>query len=371
MPRYDFTSPGAAAGNAIQQFLMQRFVQQRQAQMDALARQAQEEEQKQKAAELELRTGQERRIADAQKAQMADVENERAFRRAGTIADRALPGDPVDAPTRELLTAQGFGGQVQKTPGIMVPMLGTAPGSDAPLQPEGYAMRGGSQYLSARAAADERAAQAKETAAARAAQAADATASREALTREGIASRAAIAAGANAGTAETRVLRNQFLEQQITAAADKQAEAKAAAANKRNAVKQPAQEALTLIDEIEAEPGFSSAVGARIPGSGLISGSPAATAIAKIDRLKALLDLDVIAQMKAQSRTGATGFGSMSAPELKILEDAAARLGRNQSEASFKAELGRLREKLQRVVAEPETASAPTGGSSFRVVRKH
>src|SRR6185503_15237585 len=98
-------------GNAILKFLVQREMLNRQAMIDAYTRQAQEDEQKQKAADLELRTAQERRIAEAQKAAQADLEIEREFRRATTLAENAMPGDPADEPARALLERQGLGGQ--------------------------------------------------------------------------------------------------------------------------------------------------------------------------------------------------------------------------------------------------------------------
>lgn len=67
--------------------------------------------------------------------------------------------------------------------------------------------------------------------------------------------------------------------------------------------------------------------------------------------LKAKLVLDVIGQMKAQSRTGATGFGALNLKELAVLEAAASKLeNRDLSDEDFKAELGRIKERLKMVI---------------------
>lgn len=373
MGRYGFTSPGADAGQAIQQFLVQRAMQQRQAEMDARAQEREAAQLAHQGEELKLQQAQEKRAAEAQKTQTADLQNQREFTKATTIANAALPGDAVDQPTREMLGRQGYGGQIKQVPGIVA--QGAFQGNDAQdipqydvtKTPDSYAMRGGSQYLSARAAADERAAESDKTR----------TAASERADSDR-AMRLTIAELMKSNSAESHALANQLTQLRIDAEKTKQEDAKTAATNKRTAVRQPAQDALDLIDTIidptsgALLPGVSGVVGAK-SGAGWIPGTDAASAITRIDRLKSLMDLDVIAQMKAQSKTGATGFGAMSAPELKILEDAAARLNRSQSEAAFTEELARLKEKLQRVVAEPDGAPTNTGapapgGGGFRVV---
>lgn len=67
--------------------------------------------------------------------------------------------------------------------------------------------------------------------------------------------------------------------------------------------------------------------------------------------LKAKLVLDVIGQMKAQSRTGATGFGALNLKELAVLEAAASKLeNRDLSDEDFKAELGRIKDRLKLII---------------------
>lgn len=53
---------------------------------------------------------------------------------------------------------------------------------------------------------------------------------------------------------------------------------------------------------------------------------------ANFDKLLSQKVLDVMTQLKDASKTGATGFGALSAPELKVLQDAATVLKPNMSE---------------------------------------
>jgi len=76
--------------------------------------------------------------------------------------------------------------------------------------------------------------------------------------------------------------------------------------------------------------------------------------------VKARLVTDLLAELKAQSRTGATGFGQLNLQELKIMQDSAAKLNPNQSERAFEAELRRIRQRLEMILKEP---AAPRGGT--------
>ncbi len=172
-----FQSPGGNAQQAIQQFLIQRAMLERQRKLDELQQQAQEQELAQRAQqmqqqteELKLRQQQEKRMGEQQKTQQADLENQREFTKASTIANQSLPNDPVDAETVSLLKRQGLGGQV--TPGVVA--QGPFQGNDEQDIPQygvleqPATMRGGAPYMNARAAAEERAAAAREAQAARA-----------------------------------------------------------------------------------------------------------------------------------------------------------------------------------------------------------
>ena len=80
-------------------------------------------------------------------------------------------------------------------------------------------------------------------------------------------------------------------------------------------------------------------------------------------RLRARLVIDLLGKLKAQSRTGATGFGALSEKELKILMDSASKLDPGQSEDVFTAELVAIRKKLDKMMQQP----APGAGGGATV----
>jgi hypothetical protein len=158
--QYGFVSPGAMARNAIEEELLNRAALQRQAMLDKLTAEQQQGQADRAQQQLMVEAERERRIAEQDRQTQANLEDEREFRRASTIAESALPEDPIDEFTAELLKRQGFGSQIrrgQPTQGDYlgdgeagVPQYNVIPGI---LQ-----MRGGSKYLNARAAEDARAA---------------------------------------------------------------------------------------------------------------------------------------------------------------------------------------------------------------------
>ena len=87
-----------------------------------------------------------------------------------------------------------------------------------------------------------------------------------------------------------------------------------------------------------------------MPFAAKVPGSKAADADAALNRLTGQLVVELMQEMKAQSRTGATGFGALSERELSLLQGAATKLAnRNMSEAAFAAELKRIRDKVRLV----------------------
>jgi hypothetical protein len=378
-----FVSPGAMAGNAIQQFLMQREEENRQRMIAALLQKKQEEDTARQAAELELRKTTESRIAADADANRTALEQEREFRRAGTIAENAIPDDPTDAATADLLTRQGYGGQVRRTPGIQSRTLDMPvgpgvmmPGRDMGTSPEQLSMRGGSKYLNARATEEARAAQAAEAARARAEQAEDARASREAIAREGIASREAIAGMANAGRAETTGLRNDLLQTQVDNARQKQEEKAASDKRAKDAARVTSGATIDVIKQLAdidettgiatLKPGTANLFGMRNPLAQLRPGGDTSTAKAALERLKGRVIVDLLNEMKNQSRTGATGFGALSGPELTLLENAASQLNSpNISDTRAAEELSRIYDMAKRLYGDD---SAPSGRGGVRIL---
>ena len=101
--RYNFGSEGAAGYDALQEELMRRDLARRQALLDERAQQEEEENRRIRSADLKLRQDREARDAAEQRETRTNLEHERDFRRASTISENALPGDPVDAETKALL----------------------------------------------------------------------------------------------------------------------------------------------------------------------------------------------------------------------------------------------------------------------------
>ena len=107
--------------------------------------------------------------------------------------------------------------------------------------------------------------------------------------------------------------------------------------------------------------GMSRLPGALLDKVGLGSLTPSTTkGRTGIQTLKSKLVVDLIGHLKAQSRTGATGFGNMSNKDLAVLERAANKLNEDLSDDDFAEELGRVREKLK-MIMEDKKEDKPAG----------
>jgi hypothetical protein len=393
MPRYDFVSPGAMAGGALQAFLVQRALAERQAMMDKLAAERQKADIGLRSGDLNLRQQQEARIAEAQAQQQKDLEQEREFRRASTISENALPGDPIGDDTRAVLERQGYGGTMRTLPaqpasegyGVLESLEQPAPGTGVlaktpppgilqPAQPERTIARGGSKYLAARTAAEERAAQAAETEAGRneRAQAEEAGRNERAEAQRRLSE---LIARMHAGnSAETTELRNELLRIQSAMASDKLETTRTERTKAEERAKQASGATVDVIKELadvgpdgklQLKPGAANLFGVRNPLAEWIPGSETATAKAALERLKSRVALDLIAEMKSQSRTGATGFGAMNERELALLEHGASQLGSSRmSREAALAELQRIYDVAHRTM---QGATPTTGGGGGTV----
>lgn len=126
--------------------------------------------------------------------------------------------------------------------------------------------------------------------------------------------------------------------------------------NRRQSVKAKAESAMELMNQLlddkeqltsEAQYAVGkSSIGNFIPTTPMYSGST------KIDRLKNNQILDLIGEMKAQSKTGATGFGAMNLRELGVLEKAASMLDTGLDEETFRKELVRIKTKLNEIMTD-------------------
>lgn len=93
-----------------------------------------------------------------------------------------------------------------------------------------------------------------------------------------------------------------------------------------------------------------------------LRGSQAAIAQAALDQITGQLVLSTLADMKAQSRTGATGFGQLSNRELDVIEAAATMLKGGISEELALEKLTELREKFQKVLLDREAETGADAG---------
>lgn len=178
----------------------------------------------------------------------------------------------------------------------------------------------------------------------------------------------------NEVTGETKPIELPGLITRTGSAGDlqKQIDAKKQNELKRESQKTKATEALALMDELtddkgNLKPDTQTATGysANVP---LLEKMPfgvgisAATGNAKINKLQGMLTLDLIKELKDQSKTGATGFGALNLRELGVLENSASMLAsRNMDEVEFAKELGRIKERLQMILQDAPRNNSETG----------
>lgn len=139
MPDYTFQSPGGNAADALREFLLEEEKRKRQAMLDEIT---------QKTAS---------RNDEIARANLQSQNDQRDFTRANTIVENSVPGDEYNPDTAALLEKVGLGGTTRQVsmPGMIQQDAETAdtrdPNRDATVS------RGGSKYIGARVAADERA----------------------------------------------------------------------------------------------------------------------------------------------------------------------------------------------------------------------
>jgi hypothetical protein len=136
-------------------------------------------------------------------------------------------------------------------------------------------------------------------------------------------------------------LRKQVLQSQIDAtnertqaSEEKRAAAEGTAARAKANARKATGDTLGVLNELitirpdgtaELKPGVGNLFGARVPGAQYFPGDTAKAAAA-LKRLKGRIIMDLLAEMKSQSRTGATGFGQLTERELDLIQGAATTL---------------------------------------------
>lgn len=350
-----FVSPGALARNAIAEELMKRAALERQATLDKMAADQQAATIRQRDEALAQSQQQEARIAQAQQQAQEAAERERQFRRASTIATTGLPGI-IDADTAGLLRTEGFGTLVTQTQPTQGQHLGVdESGVDQyAVTPGVIQFAGGSQYQQARLAAQERAAAA-----------AQAQESKADLAREGMDLRREIAGAAAAGRQETTDLRNQLLQTQVDSAKQKAEDKAKADKRAKDAARVTSRSTLDVLEQLATfdptgkatlKSGTANLFGARVPFNDMIPGSDTSNARAALNRLKGRAIVDLLNEMKNQSATGATGFGSLSGSELRLLENSATQLDTpNISDERAAEELSRIYKMAKQLYGDEPT----------------
>lgn len=166
-------------------------------------------------------------------------------------------------------------------------------------------------------------------------------------------------------------IQRQGMELRQSTADDKKQEAADAKEKTRASMQQYGDDMLSVLDALVAtdpktkryslKPGAQGIYGSmqgRVPGA-LVFDEAKQNALADVDRLMAMLDINTLREMKSQSRTGATGFGALSEKELAIIEGSAAKLrNRKIGDADALKEMNRIRDVINRSRATGKTPDA-------------
>lgn len=151
------------------------------------------------------------------------------------------------------------------------------------------------------------------------------------------------------------------------AAEDVKAAQKAqAAAARQTEASEAANQLVSAIDTLTNSEGFSdlgTAMGDIKINTPLIR-SGAKDAQAQLENIAGQVALTTMAKLKALSSAGATGFGALSAPELKLLENAIATLQSDEiSNAELKSSLKTIRDKMDKTTQWKPEQSVPAGNA--------
>jgi hypothetical protein len=173
---------------------------------------------------------------------------------------------------------------------------------------------------------------------------------------------------------ETIGLRNDLLRQQINLGEVKAKDAQETKNLSKRAAEQTAQGTIDTVSNLVTidpktgnvtglAPGTSGLFGARVPFLSSVGGTKTATVNAYLNQLTAERIVELIGEMKSQSRTGATGFGPLAVAELKVLQDASTVLSqRNISDATALKELTKIYNIARKYNQSVAPASSKTSG---------
>lgn len=349
--RFDFHSGGAAATGALEQFLAEQENRKRQAMLDSITQQNAQSQQEDRVMNRSIQQQQLDALQESRQQAGEDRKTGLAFK----IADTVPAGAPMSP---ELESALGpMAGAMTHSEGGVLPV------GEGPTETKTFTgTQKGAEFQSAQEAKVE-AAQAKAEEQRQAAEEKATAAKAAADQNEGL--RRDIATGNN-NTALAIAGMNQAGRKD--ALATKAAEGQQKTDLARKAQVDGANDTLNALaalhdptDPSKLSPQMSSIVGAwggKLPSGLTIPGSDIANAKSRLAEVRSRLDVGLLNELKNQSRTGATGFGQLSANELKIIEAASGRLDTAQSPEQFMSALHDIETRVKRILAEPGAAAA-------------
>jgi len=358
---FGFVSEGADANQALQQFLLLREQQDRQAQQDALAQAEREAAGKRAQEQINLTR------ANQEELRRQAGENEGYRRVYNMVSGKGTPG-VVDASVRDEANKYGLGGSFNETKAEQGSYLGDDESGVPQYQvlPGVINFKGGWQYQADEEAQRERGELARQQQQAQAALQAqrDAEANERAeetnTTRMMIAASAAQGRNANADL-DRQIKEGRIAQQEAEATKTREATDRAIAAdnNAREGIAAKSQEMMNLIGQlVERDPKDLNKILGLKPGAARLYGAVRTPDVpyfghvgsqnenATLNTLTANTITDFLNYMKNQSRTGATGFGALNQEELKIIVEGAGKLkDRHISPEEALNELMRIYEK--------------------------
>lgn len=368
MGRYNFVSGGAAAGDAISAFLMQREMQARQ---DMLARLKQQQEandvaqqEKNRALreqEIALQREQEARVAAAQKASLDDLANQREYAQVSGAVEGARPDDaPLDPEMAAKVQRQGFGSRLRQVPGVLMqgPMESGDQMSEADREsdptlgrtPEQQALRPGSKYLDAEAQRTFLEGQAQDRIAAEKSRAEE-----RAATEKMIAQMRIDAAKGNADIGNyLKMLQAEVLKGKIDDTAKSRTDAAGAVASGRAQVRD-------LASGLLSDPNLD-AISGPVAGRTMDVRPDSVDAAARLKQLVNMLSLESRGKMKGQ--------GQISDFEGRMLASAVSAIDRTAGTANVKKHLQEIVDAFAGDAPNAGAAAGGGGAGGFAVVSK-
>lgn len=168
-----------------------------------------------------------------------------------------------------------------------------------------------------------------------------------------------------AQTAESFRFKRPIEEQKFEA---EQADKSRVAQEKIDSAKANAESALGAINEIRNSMGYFGRIDAHLPAT---PGTEKVAWTKNLDRIKAMLTLDNLMELKKASKNGASGLGALSDGERKMLEDAASALDKGLPKEKAAEYLNDIERTLTRVLGggQASVQTQPKSSGQMKVGR--